>query len=205
VHPFAAWESFYVIVGSSAAALTGLQFVVIVLSTEVNAQANVHTTSAFGTPTIVHFCATLFISAMLSTPWRALTSVSVILAATGIFGVVYCIVVLLRARRQDGYEPVFEDWLWHFGLPFVAYATLLVAALTLVHHETDSPFAIAATALLLLFVGIHNAWDSVTFIVMRESKHKAATSMAGTASAPNDGKPVAAPAQDSATSKPVAQ
>ena len=27
----AAWESFYVIIGSSAAALTGLQFVVIVL------------------------------------------------------------------------------------------------------------------------------------------------------------------------------
>src|SRR5947208_3307375 len=31
VSPFAAWENFYVIVGSSAAALTGLQFVVVVL------------------------------------------------------------------------------------------------------------------------------------------------------------------------------
>ena len=32
--PIAAWESFYVIVGSSGAALTGLQFVVIALTTE---------------------------------------------------------------------------------------------------------------------------------------------------------------------------
>src|SRR6266576_2769898 len=29
--PFSAWENFYVIIGSSAAALTGLQFVVVVL------------------------------------------------------------------------------------------------------------------------------------------------------------------------------
>src|SRR5205823_8429588 len=34
VSPFAAWENFYVIVGSSAAALTGLQFVVVVLGAE---------------------------------------------------------------------------------------------------------------------------------------------------------------------------
>ena len=34
VSPFAAWENFYVIVGSSAAALTGLQFVVVTLGAE---------------------------------------------------------------------------------------------------------------------------------------------------------------------------
>src|SRR6266498_2323411 len=50
VSPFAAWESFYVIVGSSAAALTGLQFVVVVLGAEVNALTDVSGTRAFGTP-----------------------------------------------------------------------------------------------------------------------------------------------------------
>ncbi len=34
--PLAAWESFYVIIGSESAALTGLQFVVIVLSAEMD-------------------------------------------------------------------------------------------------------------------------------------------------------------------------
>jgi hypothetical protein len=28
------------------------------------------------------------------------------------------------------------------------------------------PFVIAATALLLLFIGIHNAWDTVTYIAV---------------------------------------
>ena len=66
--PLAAWESFYVIIGSSAAALTGLQFVVIVLGAEVNALTDVSGTRAFGTPTVVHFCAVLLISAILSAP-----------------------------------------------------------------------------------------------------------------------------------------
>lgn len=66
-----AWETFYVIVGSSAAALTGLQFVIIVLGAEANALGSAPTTRAFGTPTIVHFCAVLLIAAILTPLWLA--------------------------------------------------------------------------------------------------------------------------------------
>ena len=65
---YAAWESFYVIIGSSAAALTGLQFVVIVLGAEISVGGNENATRAFGTPTIVHFCAVLLNSAIPSAP-----------------------------------------------------------------------------------------------------------------------------------------
>ncbi len=64
----AAWESFYVIIGSSAAALTGLQFVVIVLGAEARTVRGPETVNAFGTPTIVHLCAALLVSAILSVP-----------------------------------------------------------------------------------------------------------------------------------------
>ena len=71
--PLTQWESFYVIVGSSAGALTGLQFVVIALIAEAEAAVAVSSgmleIRAFGTPTVVHFCAVLFISAVLSAPW----------------------------------------------------------------------------------------------------------------------------------------
>ena len=162
---FSAWESFYVIVGSSAAALTGLQFVVIALVADTRGRSSAETIDAFGTPTVVHFCAALLVSAVLSAPWHTIASAGVILGIAGIAGIVYCVLVARRAKRQTGYEPVFEDWLWHAALPFVAYAMLLIAALSLKLHVTGALFAIAAVALLLLFVGIHNAWDSVTFIV----------------------------------------
>ena len=46
------WESFYVIVGSSGAALTGLQFVVVALITESTRRSTSRELAAFGTPTV---------------------------------------------------------------------------------------------------------------------------------------------------------
>lgn len=167
--PLLAWETFYVIVGSSAAALTGLQFVVIVLGSEVNA-LGVPTTRAFGTPTVVHFCAVLLTSAILSAPWESLSNAGLALAACGIAGFVYAVIVVRHARRQTMYRPVLEDWIWHCALPLLAYATLLGAAVVLQRHPPTSLFVIGATALLLLFVGIHNAWDAVTYIALQRQE-----------------------------------
>ena len=163
-NPIAAWESFYVIVGSSGAALTGLQFVVIALTTEVRRQRSTAQFDAFGTPTVVHFCVALLISAILSAPWGELSSAAVAVGASGVFGLVYSAIVARRVSRQTAYALVFEDWLFHTALPFLAYAALLSAALTLVHHTVDALFGIGAASILLLFIGIHNAWDAVTYI-----------------------------------------
>jgi len=163
--PFAAWTNFYVIVGSSAGALTGLQFVVIVLAAESNVLSG-GATRAFGSPTIVHFCVVLLLSATLSAPWRTVAGAAACLIVVGLAGVAYVVRVLVHMRRQDDYLPVWEDWIWHFVLPFVAYAVLTAAAIALWRQETAAMFAIAGTALLLLFVGIHNAWDSVTHIAL---------------------------------------
>ena len=162
----AVWESFYVIVGSSAAALTGLQFVVIVLGAEMKT-VGVPTTSAFATPTVVHFCAALLISAVMSAPWQGLSSAGLVVGACGVAGVVYVAMVVIQLRRQIHYVPVLEDWIWHCVLPFVSYAALLSAPIVLRWHPRASLFLIGATALLLLFIGIHNAWDSVTYIAIQ--------------------------------------
>ena len=167
--PLTAWESFYVIVGSSAAALTGLQFVVMALVAERERKSTITEVDAFGTPTVVHFSAVLFVSAVLSAPWPTLTGADLVVGACGLAGVVYSLLVVRRARRQKGYQPVFEDWLFHAILPLLAYGTLLGAAIALVAHTVAALFAIAAVALLLLSIGIHNSWDTVTYIVLDRS------------------------------------
>jgi hypothetical protein len=168
--PLAAWESFYVIVGSSAAVLTGLQFVVITLSAEINAPGSGSAVRAFGTPTIVHFCVVLLISAILSAPWPALSGGGIALGACGLAGVVYAVIVVRHARRQTGYVPVLEDWIWHSVLPLIAYTTLLVAAIFLQPYPATILFVIGGTALLLLFTGIHNAWDAVVYIAFQRQQ-----------------------------------
>src|SRR5262249_29094829 len=149
--PFADWESFYVIVGSSGAALTGLQFVVTVLGAEIRQRRSPDLTGAFSTPTIVHFCAVLLNAAILSAPWRRLPSAAVTLAPLAVAGVVYTLIVLRRARRQTDYTPVLEDWIWHTVLPLLAYAANLVAAVLLPLDPSPCLFVIGGAALLLLF------------------------------------------------------
>lgn len=174
VAAIAAWESFYVIVGSSAAALTGLQFVVITLiGAEEQPTGDAAEVGAFGTPTVVHFCAVLLVSAFLSAPWHTLAGVGEALAVCGAAGVAYLAIVIRRARRSMGYKPVLEDWIWHAALPSLAYGALLVSALLLRRDPVPCLFVIGAAAVLLLFIGIHNAWDTVTYVaVERRAKKK---------------------------------
>ena len=168
-----AWGNFYVIVGSSAGALTGLQFVVMTLIAQTDmARGRGESISAFGTPNVVHFCAALLVAAILSVPWSGLRAAGLAVAACGAIGEIYSVVVARRARRQQEYQPVFEDWVWHAALPVMAYLVLLVAGLALGHGPGAAMLAIGAAVLLLVFIGIHNAWDTVTFVTMRSGAQR---------------------------------
>ena len=170
--PLAAWESFYVIVGSSAAALTGLQFVVIALLSDTHRRPSVSEgIDAFSTPTVVHFSAILLVACILSAPWPGLAAMSLALGATGAAGFIYGVIVIKRTRGQTVYKPVFEDWLFHSVLPNVTYATLVIAALTMLRHTSGSLFVVAAAELLLMFVAIHNAWDTATYVTIDMNRH----------------------------------
>ena len=180
----ASWESFYVIVGSSSAALTGLNFVVVALGAESRTTGATSDLSAFGTPTIIHFCAALLLSAILSAPWRSPWSVAASLAACAAAGLMYLGRVMLIARRGTTYKPVFEDVLWHFALPIVAYTSLFVASTVFIAHMESALFAIAAVALLLMFIGIHNAWDTATWMAFPARREEESAKMQQPSPAP---------------------
>ena len=162
----AGWESFYVILGSSAAALTGLQFVVMALVADLPVARSSHDIATYGTPSVVHFCTALLVSAILSAPWPNLESVHIPLILTAAAALVYMIVVIRRARARGRYQPVLEDWIWHTMLPFAGYAVLFGSALKLQSHPTAALFLIGGVTLLLVFIGIHNAWDTVTWLAV---------------------------------------
>ena len=160
------WENFYIIVGSSAGALTGLQFVVMALIADTRTGTGTGEVDAFGTPTIVHFCAVLLVSAILSAPWPDLWEAATAVGVIGVLGTAYTLIVMRRAGRTRNYKPELEDWIWHAALPLIAYLTLSIGAATLSLREVPALFAIGTFALLLIFTGIHNAWDSVTYIAL---------------------------------------
>ena len=167
------WQNFYVIIGSAAATLTGLMFVVITLiaGRRVRVSSPSDGIATFSTPNVVHFGAALLIAATLSAPWQALWHAGLLLGLSGLGGVTYVIIVLRRARRlTTAYQPVLEDRLWHTVLPLVSYTALVVAAILLPGHPAPALFVIAAGTVLLLFIGIHNAWDNVTYTAIELSR-----------------------------------
>lgn len=167
----AGWQNFYVITGSSAGALIGLQFVVMTLIADMPlGESGALAASAFGTPTIVHFGAVLLISAGLCAPWHRICGAAVFWGAVGAVGIVYEIFVARKMRFQTAYRPEFEDWLFHALLPFVAYATLAGSAYAARSDVSGALCGVGVAALLLLFIGIHNAWDAVTYHVFTRRK-----------------------------------
>jgi hypothetical protein len=165
---FTEWESFFVIVGSAAGALIGLQFVVMTLIQSRAKQPGPETGAAFATPTIVHFSSAFLLSAIVRMPFRTATPLAVLLGTLGLIGVGYALKVTWRVRRQNIYRPVFEDWLFHCVLPFGAYVTLTLSVATLLVRSHLAMFGVAATVLLLLFIGIHNSWDAVSYHVFHK-------------------------------------
>lgn len=166
VSPLTSWANFYVITGSAAAALTGLMFVVITLIASVRGRQTDSAIATFGTPTVVHLCASLLIAAILSAPWLQIRDASIALGIVGLAGILYGLIILRRTLRQATYKPVLEDWLGHVICPLISYTTLTITAILLPLNPVPVLFFIAAVPLLLLFTGIHNAWDTITFVTI---------------------------------------
>ena len=133
--------------------------------------------AAFSTPTIVDFGTVLLLSAILSAPWHGIISAAV---AWGLVGLASRRFVYARdSPPYAGADPVparirrlvFEDSLCHVVLP-AAYAALAVSAYATQSHAYEALFGVAAAASLLLFCGIHNAWDAVTYHLLNRKSEQ---------------------------------
>ncbi len=162
------WQNFFMIAGTAAATLTGLMFVATSLAAGVahdlsSLDAGI---DAFNTPTVVHFGVVLLAAAILSAPWRAFSSLRLVLGLLGLAAIIYLLVVLRRMRGIPNYQPPLKDLLWYVACPLAAYILLTAAALALPARPGPALYVIAAALMALLFLGIHNAWDLVSYFAV---------------------------------------
>jgi hypothetical protein len=176
------WDSFYVVIGSAAGALIGLMFVVMTLIADRPASRRLQDASmAFATPTVVHFSAVLFLSAVARVPWPGAAPLAVVWGLLGIVGAAYELIVGRRVKVQTAFEPETDDWLFHFLFPFVGYVLIVAAALATPFVSYWTPFAVGAAVLVLLFTGIRNAWDDVAYIAINRDVRAPRTAAGATA------------------------
>jgi hypothetical protein len=165
------WQNFYSIIGTAAATLTGLMFVVTTLMAGIDAHIVTlnAAVAAFNTPTVVHFAVVLLLTGILSIPWQKFSSLSLVLGLIGLGMVIYSIIVLRRMRRVPLYQSTLEDWSWYLVLPLLASVSVITAAFMLLKNPSSALYIIGTAMMLLLLVGIRNAWDMVTFLAVERA------------------------------------
>jgi hypothetical protein len=192
------WDNFYVIVGSSAAGLTGLTFVVIALASDRHV-VRMSGLRTFITPVVMHFGSALWISALLCIPGQTAITLSACIGVSGAILSAYGAITTYRMYRgRRNYRPVFEDWLWNSVLPTLCYLALLLAGVWALRQPAAALYIVGAVALTLLFIGIHNAWDVAVWVTVERppepgKQDESTASVAATQPAPTPTPPGSAP------------
>jgi hypothetical protein len=166
-----AWQNFYILIGTAAATLTGLMFVATTLVAGIDRHVStLHAgLSAFSSPTVVHFCAVLLLAGILSAPWQSFSSLGIVLGLLSLGMVLYLVLVMRQMRKVPNYRTPLKDWLWYMAFPFIAYIVLVGAAIVLPANPALALYIISAAMFALLLLGIHNAWDLVTYLAVERS------------------------------------
>jgi hypothetical protein len=113
----------------------------------------------------------LALAAYLSMPRQGVMSLSVGFGVAGLAGLIYGGVIAANMRLQGSkYVPVHEDWMWNVVLPTLVYGALLVMALLVWRKPVQTLYGVAAASLLLLFIGIRNAWDIAVWMTMNQQR-----------------------------------
>jgi hypothetical protein len=161
------WRDFYVFVGTAAATLMGLMFVVMSLGQHALAtEEGQRATRAFFTPIVVFFATVIVVAVLMLVPDTPPTALGVLLAVVAGAGLIYMIASRAHTIWRTS-ELGLDDLMWYVILPYVGYAATGVAAVAIWKTAGFGFYAAGGAMLLLLLIGIRNAWDLVVYNIQR--------------------------------------
>jgi len=173
-----AWQNFYTLLGGAAATLVGLMFIAITLGSgrwRAEDRPLLHASfNAFLSPTFIHFVYALVTAVVILIPTLSETALGVllVLAGLGSLGHIARSLPFLRERYRAGTIDR-SDVVWYSMMPSIGYVLYLGAGAGLLMaagrgvpaaHALD---ALAAASVLLVVIGVRNAWDLVVFLVLK--------------------------------------
>ncbi|HWI29388.1 MAG TPA: hypothetical protein VN668_20610 [Stellaceae bacterium] len=166
--PLHEWHDFYLLIGTASATLIGLMFVAASIGASYFTPEREAGLQAFLTPTVLHFSAVLVTCLVGTAPLETRFSLSVILAAEGVAGLVYACRVWLHMRRGGMLGSIdLTDRLFYLGAPLLAYFLMMASGIALTRQPDIALEVVALALVLLLLLGIRNAWDMTVWVVIR--------------------------------------
>jgi hypothetical protein len=173
------WDNFYYLIGSASAGLIGLLFVVITLNANAgrDRESALRGASLYMTPTVVNFGVVLSVSAISLAPALPMWAKGAAFAVAAAFGLGYALracfgVAVHHARRA---LPHWSD-VWFYAIAPAVIHLALAGVIIGVFWAPPRwlPYALAGLLLVLLLLGVRNAWDLVTWIASGSGAAQAA-------------------------------
>ena len=163
-NPIVEWRDFYVMIGTAAGAIVGATFVVATLAGTIDKREL--GIRGFITPSAVHLGVVLVGSGVLAAPNIPSPFFDLVFGLGGLAGVIYGFIV---ARRIWSIRLDLPDVSFYILLPILSYLGFIAAAAwDWRYGDGQAPLRILACAfVMLLIVGMRNAWDMATFMLLR--------------------------------------
>ncbi|MFL6830496.1 MAG: hypothetical protein ACJ8D5_07755 [Sphingomicrobium sp.] len=163
---FEGWGEYFFMIGSSAAALIGLMFVVVSLTAGRDRSQLEQGKHFYTSPIVWHLGTVLLLSGGAIAPTMSPMLYGIAGAGLALLGIgmgVRSAVGIARAQLVEGPDKTFDVW-WYGIVPGAVYVVLGAASGAVLLGSSWAASAIAAALMALLLVSIHAEWDLVTFL-----------------------------------------
>lgn len=165
---FKDWGDYFFMLGSSAAALIGLMFVVVTLTAGRNRREVEGGKRLYTSPVVWHLAIIVVVSGATIAPTigpRFFGASTGAIAGLGIWIGLRSAIGIGR-RKFSGTDSGFDMW-WYGLVPALIYAGLAAGSAGIFMGKDWGASAVAAGLMALLLVSIHAEWDLVTFLAPR--------------------------------------
>jgi uncharacterized membrane-anchored protein YitT (DUF2179 family) len=164
------WHNFYLLIGGAAARLAGLMFVAISLGSGTVTPKNLHGLRVFVSPTLIHFVYVLVAALVVVIPTATWTRLGILLVLVGLISTGRAIGMVPYMRQQHREHRIdTDDWTWYLIAPAVSYLLFVGTGIGFLLRIGLALDGLAIASILLLIAGIRNAWDFVTWLLLRQS------------------------------------
>jgi hypothetical protein len=163
------WGEFFFLIGSSAAGLIGLIFVVATLTSDLDKRRAIRGMRVYMTPNVFHFAIVLSLCALACSPQIQPPMLAGAMAAAALIGIAYVGQRSLGLARP-GMAVHWSDYLYYGAAPLIGYIALGFDAWAIWSGAAYADGLAAGLMLGFLLLGIRNAWDLVSYMAPRAGR-----------------------------------
>ena len=172
IHSFAtvaaAWQNFYILVGTAAATLIGLMFVAVAFGANLITSQKTDTARAFLDPPFAHFVSVLFTACLMVCPTMGAMPLGALVATVCVLRGLALVGVYRRMRQahRDYSDIELSDWTMGIALPALCYLVNVVSAAAFVAGDARAFSALAVGTVALLLLGVFGAWELMIWLAL---------------------------------------